>query len=80
MFKYAPNENMPFITSHVYQGQILLCNEQTFWQWFYRDLEKARKLVHIISPYITIKRSGILSKYFRDLISRGVQVVIHTRD
>jgi phosphatidylserine/phosphatidylglycerophosphate/cardiolipin synthase-like enzyme len=79
MTKYTSNKNAPLATSHVYQGQILLCNEHTFWQRFYQDLDNAHSLVHIISPYITIKRSGNLSRYFRDLINRGVKVIIHTR-
>ncbi len=66
-------------TSGFYQGQVLLCNERNFWRCFYQDLDDAHKSVHIVSPFITIKRSGNLSGYFRKLINRGVRVVIHTR-
>ncbi len=76
---YVPDKNKYSETSSVYQGQILLCNERNFWRCFYKDMENACKSVHIVSPFITIKRSGNLSKCFRDLINRGVKIVIHTR-
>jgi len=77
MFEPASKENKT--PTPTYQGKMLLCNERTFWRWFYKDLNSAHKIVHIISPYITVRRSGMLSKYFRELISRGVKIIIHTR-
>jgi len=77
MFEPASQENE--IPINVYEGKMLLCNERNFWQRFYKDLNSAHKIVHIVSPFITVRRSGYLSNCFREMISRGVKIIIHTR-
>ena len=43
----------------------LLCTEDNFWNCFYNDLKNARKIIQIISPYLTKNRTQALIGHFR---------------
>ncbi len=56
-----------------------LYDQDTFYKPFERDLVRARYLVAIESPFITIKRISYLLPIITKLRNRGVKVVINTK-
>lgn len=58
----------------------LLCNEQSFYERFSKDLLQAKEEVIIESPYITVKRLKTLLPIFQKLLDRNVRVYILTKD
>jgi phosphatidylserine/phosphatidylglycerophosphate/cardiolipin synthase-like enzyme len=59
-------------SSHLY-------NQGSFYQAFVKDLERARSLVIIESPFITRKRINMLFPTLSRLRTKGVRVVINTK-
>jgi phosphatidylserine/phosphatidylglycerophosphate/cardiolipin synthase-like enzyme len=57
-----------------------LCNEQTFYEAFLRDLRASSKEIVIESPFMTTKRVNGLITTFSKLKKRGVAITINTRD
>ena len=57
-----------------------LFDEITFYPQFIKDLKSCRKEVIIESPYITSLRTGMLIKYFENLVNKKVKVYVMTRD
>ena len=56
-----------------------LFNQNTFYKAFMRDIQNARGLVIIESPFITEKRLVQFIPAFRKLIKRGARVIINTK-
>lgn len=54
-------------------------NEKNFWPQFFADLKTVQTRVIILSPFITIRRSGKLMDYFKAMMARGVKIQILTR-
>jgi len=57
-----------------------LYNQDTFYRAFIKDISIARKQLIIESPFITNKRARLLLPIFEKLRSRGVQIIINTRN
>jgi phosphatidylserine/phosphatidylglycerophosphate/cardiolipin synthase-like enzyme len=57
-----------------------LHNEQTFYDAFIKDMQRAKKSIIIESPFITKRRLDQLMPYLKDATKRGVRIVINTRD
>jgi phosphatidylserine/phosphatidylglycerophosphate/cardiolipin synthase-like enzyme len=57
-----------------------LFDETTFYASFISDLKHSKHAVIIESPHITTRRINSLLPVFRNLVSRGIKVVIITRD
>lgn len=57
-----------------------LYNEETFYQMFVRDVARARSRVIIESPFITLRRFRSLETVLETALSRGVRVIVNTRD
>lgn len=62
-----------------YENKGILCNENTFYDYFLRDVQKASKCIIIFSPFMSQFRLGILLPYFSDKISEGVSITIITK-
>lgn len=57
-----------------------LFDNDTFYAAFIRDLRECHDEVIIESPFITLRRLRVLLPIFDRLISRGVRVIVNTRD
>lgn len=57
-----------------------LYDEKTFYQTFWRDLEKCKEEVVIESPYITYQRMKTFDHIFEKLIKKGIKIYFITRD
>lgn len=57
-----------------------LYSEQSFYPAFIADVNRARSLLIIESPFITRKRMGLLYPTLKKAARRGVRIVINTRD
>jgi phosphatidylserine/phosphatidylglycerophosphate/cardiolipin synthase-like enzyme len=56
-----------------------LYDQDSFYKAFVHDLERARSLVVIESPFITRKRMNVLFPALSRLRSKGVRIVINTK-
>lgn len=56
-----------------------LLSHNDFYGVFIKDLSKAKREVIIESPFISLKRLNYLIPIFRQLIRRGVRVIINTK-
>jgi hypothetical protein len=67
------------------QGQAMeppdgsLFSEQSFYPVFLEDLRNAKEEIIILSPFVSIKRSGQFMELFRALVHRGVKIRAYTR-
>ncbi len=68
---------MSLIADHFRSG---LYDETTFYGQFGQDLLRATREVVIESPFITQERARTLYPTFKQLIDRGVEVYVVTRD
>jgi phosphatidylserine/phosphatidylglycerophosphate/cardiolipin synthase-like enzyme len=57
-----------------------LFNERTFYKAFSNDFKTAQHEVIIESPYVTIRRASELAIISKGVISRGVVIVLYTRN
>jgi len=57
-----------------------LFDEKSFYDTFISDLDGCRDEVFIESPYITSKRAEMLTPIFDNLLSKGVNIYVMTRD
>lgn len=62
-----------------YEDKGVLCKEDTFYDYFLYDVQKAEKRIIIYSPFISQFRLGIVLPYFMDKISDGVSITIITK-
>jgi hypothetical protein len=56
-----------------------LFSEQSFYPVFLEDLRNAKEEIIILSPFVSIKRSGQFMELFRVLTQRGVKIKVYTR-
>lgn len=54
-------------------------SESNFWSPLSRDLKSAKKIVVIVSPYLTVRRTNCYLEIFKTLLNRDVHVSIVTR-
>lgn len=53
--------------------------DRTFWPAFLNDLTQARKDITIMSPFISLNRTGRMLDLFQSLTIRGVKILVYTR-
>ncbi len=73
-----PLSQQMYDTSSLLRSQLL--DEQAFYDVFARDIQRARQSIIIESPFITTKRLEWLCDGLREARSRGVSIVINTRN
>ncbi len=56
-----------------------LLSQNDFYGVFVKDLSKAKREVIIESPFISLRRLNYLIPIFRQLIRRGVRVIVNTK-
>jgi superfamily I DNA and/or RNA helicase len=56
-----------------------LYTERNFWARFLQDTKRVRQRLIILSPFVSIRRSGMFMDYFRAMIGRGVEIRVYTR-
>ena len=56
-----------------------LHTEKNFWAQFLLDIKTVSERLIILSPFITVRRSGVLMDFFRAMVGRQVQVRVYTR-
>lgn len=64
-------------STRVISGELF--TQKNFWAQFLQDLQTVNERLIILSPFLSIKRSGPLVEYFRAMIGKGITVRIHTR-
>jgi hypothetical protein len=56
-----------------------LYTERNFWAQFLQDTKRVKQRLIILSPFVSIRRSGMFMDYFRAMIAQGVDIRIYTR-
>lgn len=56
-----------------------LFDENTFYSSFIKDLRRSRDEVFIESPFVTLQRVSMLKPTLKNLVDKGVRVIILTR-
>jgi hypothetical protein len=56
-----------------------LYTERNFWAKFFQDITTAKERIIILSPFLTVRRSGFFMDYFRVLKGRSVDIRVYTR-
>lgn len=76
MFERLHRHKSPSIAS----GTSQLFSDETFYPAFARDLNRCSFQAYIESPFITNRRVANLLPIFQILISKGIHIVVNTRD
>ncbi|MDD5171300.1 MAG: AAA domain-containing protein, partial [Syntrophales bacterium] len=53
--------------------------ERNFWAKFFQDIKSSQQRLIILSPFLSVRRSGTLMNYFRSMKSSGIDIRIYTR-
>jgi hypothetical protein len=53
--------------------------ERNFWAKFFQDVKSSRQRLIILSPFLSVRRSGTFLDYFRAMEDRGIDIRIYTR-
>ncbi len=56
-----------------------LYTEKNFWAKFFQDLKTSKEHLMILSPFLSVRRSGFFMDYFRAMKGRGVDIRVYTR-
>ena len=56
-----------------------LYTEKNFWAKFFEDLKTIKERLILLSPFLSVRRSGIFLDYFRALRARSVDIRVYTR-
>lgn len=56
-----------------------LYTERNFWAQFLRDVKAVEESLIILSPFLSVRRSGSLMNYFQAMILRGSKIRVYTR-
>jgi predicted RNA-binding Zn-ribbon protein involved in translation (DUF1610 family) len=56
-----------------------LYTERNFWAQFLRDIKTVENSLIILSPFLSVRRSGILMNYFQAMVLRGIELRVYTR-
>jgi len=56
-----------------------LYTERNFWAQFLQDIKRVKQRLIILSPFVSIRRSGMFMDYFTAVIERGVEIRVYTR-
>ncbi len=57
-----------------------LFDEKTFYDAFLKDVRNCKKEIIIESPFVTYERAHIFLPIFQELLNKGVEIYIFTRD
>ncbi len=66
------NTNRDPVYGHLY-------TERNFWAKFFQDITTAKERIIILSPFLTVRRSGFFMDYFKVLKGRSVDIRVYTR-
>jgi hypothetical protein len=53
--------------------------ERNFWARFLQDIKTTKQRLIILSPFLSVRRSGIFMDYFRVIKGRGIDIRVYTR-
>lgn len=53
--------------------------ERNFWARFFQDIKSCQQRLIILSPFLSVRRSGTFMDYFRAMKGRGIDIRVHTR-
>lgn len=56
-----------------------LYTERNFWAQFFQDLKTVKERFILLSPFVSVRRSGVLMDYFRAMRGRGIEIRIYTK-
>ena len=56
-----------------------LYTERNFWAQFLQDIKRVKQRLIILSPFVSVRRSGMFMDYFRAMIGRGIEIRLYTR-
>jgi len=56
-----------------------LYTERNFWAQFLNDIKIVKQRLIILSPFVSIRRSGIFMDSFKAIVGRGVDITVYTR-
>ena len=56
-----------------------LYTERNFWAQFLQDIKGAKQRLIILSPFVSVRRSGMFMDYFKVMIGQGVDIRLYTR-
>ena len=56
-----------------------LYTERNFWAQFLQDIKRVKQRLIILSPFVSIRRSGMFMDYFKATMERGVEIRVYTR-
>lgn len=56
-----------------------LYTERNFWAQFFQDLKMIKERLIILSPFVSVRRSGVPMDHFRTMRERGIEIRIYTR-
>jgi superfamily I DNA and/or RNA helicase len=56
-----------------------LYTERNFWAKFFQDLKTSKVRLIILSPFLSVRRSGFFMDYFRALKGRDMDIRVYTR-
>ncbi len=68
----ATIENRAPVYGHLY-------TERNFWAKFFHDLKTSKTRLIILSPFLSVRRSGFFMDYFRAMKGRSVDIRVYTR-
>lgn len=67
----------PSVTQEPISGKLF--TERNFWDQFFQDIKTVNKRLIILSPFVSIRRSGMLMDYFQAMRGRSKEIRIYTR-
>ncbi|HEY5152724.1 MAG TPA: phospholipase D-like domain-containing protein [Candidatus Saccharimonadales bacterium] len=73
LFQKEESETSGLLASKLY-------NDQSFYERFIKDLKVCHESVLIESPFMTLRRMNVLLPQLETLITRGIRVIVNTRD
>ena len=53
--------------------------ERNFWARFFQDIKTTKQRLIILSPFLSVRRSGNFMDYFRVIKGRGIDIRVYTR-
>lgn len=56
-----------------------LYTEKNFWAQFFQDLKTIKERLILLSPFLSVRRSGVFMDYFRAMRGRGIDIRVYTR-
>ncbi len=67
----------PSVTQEPISGKLF--TERNFWDQFFQDIKTVNRRLIILSPFVSIRRSGMFMDYFQAMRGRSTEIRIYTR-